>query len=125
MNPKTEAILEQVRILAQTYPDFEYTYNSNTTCQYNDGGDSKYPELCGCIIGQAARRAGIDTSDWDKIPNETKLLSPGIRCLITDRLGEDRYSLEAEILSCIQSMQDIGTSWGKAYNKAIETAELG
>lgn len=125
MNPKTKTILEQVRILVQTYPDFVYSYNSNhySPCQYNDGGDPKYPKLCGCIIGQAARKAGIDTTNWDAIPNETNYLDTGIKSRIEDRLRENPYLPEADILSCIQDLQDQGIAWGEAYAKATTQTE--
>lgn len=122
MNPKTKAILDQVKILAQTYPDFVYAANHShySPCQYNAGGDPEHPELCGCIIGQAARKVGIDTSDWDAIPNETSYLDTGIKSRIEDRLRENPYLPEADILSCIQHLQDIGTPWGKAYAEAMD-----
>lgn len=123
MNPKTKAILDQVRILAQTYPDFVYPYSHNTMCKYNTGGDPEYPELSGCIVGQAARKVGIDTSDWDAIPNETIYLDTGIKSRIADRLREYQYSPEAEILSCIQHLQDQGVPWGEAYAEATDGAE--
>src|SRR5690554_2567607 len=123
-NPKTKAILEQVRILAQTYPDFVYShYDDGLRCKYNTGVNPKYPKLSGCIIGQAARKAGIDTSDWDEKPSDPDYSSTAIFIQIEIKVGEDTYSPEAEVLVRIQELQDIGTTWGKAYTKAMDEAE--
>ena len=97
---------QKVRELAAKYPDFVYQRPKISTCNNLLGGDPKYPDLKGCIIGQAVRACGYRITD-------TYSAAPVAALLRVLQVNEPVYWL-AEV----QSLQDSGYTWGYAVKRA-------
>lgn len=135
-----EALTREVSRLATTYPEFVYKYKSDvlsepsdSSCNYTRGGDRNYPELCGCIIGQACLNV-VDPNDRNVVklmlawadarggsPIDSLVHFPqyGESCVKVKFIGDlDYTSLLLGKLKDVQQSQDNGQPWGKALAKA-------
>lgn len=135
-----EDIFDKALELAKAYPDFKYageTDRYGNNCRYSRGGCDVYPQLTGCIVGQAiVQAAGIDKCDvvhaWFKQLDEDSPL--GITQLIhsviigdddcpfkfvAKRYADGRhsvYTLRRAITGLVnmQGVQDQGRLWEDA-----------
>lgn len=93
-----------VRQLAEEMPDFRYVKpHGAVNCSNLFGGDSKYPDHPGCIIGQAARRLGVKI-DHDQEDGDIGQLC---RHYAIDRSDDNRFRW----LEAVQTSQDGGCTW--------------
>lgn len=98
-------IIENIRKLAKAYPDFVYV-TDGVACSNTSGGDPKYPHLCGCIVGQALKLAGIEPPPFGtvwQLKHSLKL-----------KLSED----EVNWARCVQNKQDNMATWAEAVDAA-------
>jgi len=100
--------------LATKYPDFVYRPPSAATilgvlsgCSNLSGGDERYPDCKGCIVGQAVQNLGFTI---DPIYNRTPALG------LLRSLGLEIQSLHCELswFTYVQIDQDKGCTWGQA-----------
>lgn len=116
------AIVAEVRRLATEYPDFRYTTPSGAgPCSNLTGGDSKYPELEGCIIGQAVRNLGFEIpagcNVWTVDQLLSRLYDPNwqVQWGVTHR---DLRGKQLDWLITVQKAQDENISWAAAIQEA-------
>lgn len=107
---KAERLIWAIRDLATACPDFRYT-PSEGVCSNHRGGDSRYPEMCGCIVGQAFKRAFPDIEMKDGYA----------RHFLQDTLGVDAFT-EKQLgwVSTVQRGQDRRFTWSEAISNADE-----
>lgn len=108
---KLSALVAEVETLATEYPETRYA-SVNLRCYYHLGEAG--PGV-GCIVGQAAKRAGIGR-------HNVALAFEGDAVQWTKWLADDTIDLNVDTdlykagnwLSEIQTLQDEGKSWGAA-----------
>lgn len=137
-----EALAREVSRLATQYPEFVYKSGESTDpsdssssqiCNYTRGGDRSYPQLCGCIIGQACLNV-VDPNDrnvvklmlaWADVrgglPIDSLVNFPqyGESCVKVKFIGDLNYTSPLlGKLKDVQRNQDNGRPWGKALANA-------
>lgn len=100
-----------VRQLAEEMPDFQYVKPDEAlNCSNVAGGDAKYPDHPGCIIGQAAKRLGLTINEYHEQEDVEQLcLAYSIDCTDFKRF---------KWLATVQSNQDGGCPWQRAVDRA-------
>lgn len=88
-------------------------------CEYKSPKDGSPA----CLIGVVLASVGIPIADLDEV--DTELGSIGISELVQDGLLPDVDPEAAEVLSVAQMVQDKGSTWGAAYDAAVEAVERG
>lgn len=115
-------IVAEVRRLANEYPDFVYSLpHAAGTCDNVTGGDPKYPDLKGCIIGQAVRNLGFWIPECCRVWTVDQLLSRLHDANWQPKQGvahQDIRGLLLGWLTVVQSAQDEGVSWSEAVQAA-------
>lgn len=107
MKTKLSSLLWATGNLIRATPDFRYKpVYEGAVCEYNGGGDSKYPDQIGCIIGQAFRACG------EQLNGSQNYTTVGV-------LYSDTESPIVGFLGSIQTLQDSGKSWGEAWEIAL------
>jgi hypothetical protein len=101
---KIALLINEVEYLAKEYPDFLYKTPGSIGCSNVDGGCDKYPELKGCIVGQALQRLGVDLTEHPK--------SGIFNILISNRWVFTQA--QRSRLEDIQLAQDTGSTWSQA-----------
>ena len=110
-------IVTQVRELAAKYPKAQYHKEEGSAyCDYEFGTVTNGPDTPGCIMGQAVRLLGVDTSGWG-------------RGEIGPILEEEGYEFPADDsnmdwLLAVQQRQDSGVTWGEAIKLTDKTMEV-
>lgn len=115
------AVVSEVRRLATEYPDFVYRNGDEVVgCSNLEGGDTKYPHLEGCIIGQAVRNLGFEIPCICEEYNAARLLSHLYDETITcDAAPHPDLSPTAiEWLTDVQINQDASHPWRDAVSLA-------
>jgi hypothetical protein len=108
MNQKK--LIDEVRRLASKYPGFRYKGPNKFSSHYFEGGDSRYPEARGCIIGQALRNIG----------GQRYIPVDGAAGLCASELGLDGTEEEGFWLDDVQQYQVENRSWSTAIEMADE-----
>lgn len=105
MKPTTTQLLAECLKLAEEFPDFVYTADDETKGWSNNrGGDSRYPDNCGCIVGQAYKRL-----TGKALPPQQEYY--GIDSLLRyNVVGDSGTEVRKRIVS-IQSLQDRQETW--------------
>lgn len=114
-------LIENVRALANEYPDTVYTPIEGKSCFYlkGTGGDG-----CGCLIGQAAIRT--DPSCRSVLAKADNTRTGGSKPIldIISSIAEKYTENEADWLSLVQDGQDINKTWSCAVFDADENVSL-
>lgn len=128
-------IVEQVREVAATRPNFVYTAqdiqddtsNEYAGCGYA-GRERGSTKGVGCIVGQALQRLGLSKETLVAVEMDSPRASIG-SLIVEGRLpgvepaGPDRH--EVRWLSTVQSAQDMSNTWDAAVKIANdETGEV-
>lgn len=124
-------VVNEIKKLAAEMPDFVYVADpehkiGSTGCSYIYGGCNKYPEHCGCIVGQALKRLGIDVAEQ----HEDAPASLVLRYLgLSDRVGRFVHGANTMLrhsrwISVVQRQQDKGSSWSEAVEAADDFERL-
>lgn len=122
--PTLAMLIQEVKKLATGYPDFVYepdhnieeredATNTNSGCSNVHGGCGKYPDMCGCIIGQAVKRLGIHIDESFRFSPVGVLTSQ--YCKEIDSLDEHEL---LQWLQVVQSSQDAGLPWSDCVKEA-------
>jgi hypothetical protein len=98
--------LLNVKALVEKYPDFVYHPCQTGTCGNTTGGNPNYPELSGCIIGQAAAAAGAEFDDVNEFWSAPAVVDGPIELV--------------DVLRKIQNRQDVQCSWKDAWDITME-----
>lgn len=139
-----EDVFDKALELAEACPDFKYVStadNYGTNCRYTRGGCDTYPQLIGCIVGQAiVQAAGIDKRDavhtWlQEVDSQspagiTTLIEAAIdkrrNCQVTfvakryaDKRHSSAYVVRKAIagLGIMQRVQDHNRTWAEAVKE--------
>lgn len=117
------AVIREMRILAQKYPDFVYTDQTslNQECSYL-GASQRTPGIGQpCIVGQALTNLGVSRHALVRYEGSSAddliayLAFNGDAHAYTDDLSETLLAIDK-----VQELQDTGSSWGRAIT-ALDT----
>ena len=117
----TTDLINEVRSIAETYPDFEYNYQVPNhriyNCSYFPDTVKGHP-VRPCIIGQALINLRVPTRDLYEL--EATQDDTGIsEQILTETLRIDIDSPEdVDWLRTAQKRQDYGDTWSTAVNEA-------
>ena len=103
-----EKIVEEVRALAEKYPNAVYQH-VDSWCHNLKGKVDNGPDCEGCLIGQAVRNAGFMFPPCCE--------RDGARSLMY-KLGFDKDHSLSRWLGNVQTVQDGGHTWGVAVSVA-------
>jgi len=110
--PDLPLLIKEVRRLAKAYPDFVYVATASVICDNLTGGCDKYPELCGCIIGQAVRNLGFTvSSDLGSKAVDDLLCELGLGRRV---LHNKTNAFSGKWLAFVQTLQDAKRTWNDA-----------
>lgn len=124
MTTATE-LIQEVRKIAAERPDFIYGNQGVVTdlCSYFGravGDESGSP----CIIGQALKNLGVDTSRLKQAEGDYDD-GTGIDAALDEQFIELTYTVqEAQWLAKVQSSQDFGKPWAGAVEEADKWVTL-
>jgi len=111
----TADLIGEVRALAKEFP--KCVYDSSNGCRYTKGKCENGPDSEGCIIGQAAVRAGGDLTKFEDYTTQ------GIKHILHHcNIVENRK--EYWWLNEVQKHQDDGTTWEYAVKVADATCPI-
>jgi ribosomal protein L7/L12 len=113
-----EAIIAKVRELAEEEPDHVYQRVDNQCLYVHKSGEGDYIPDSGCIIGQAAVRAGFTYDEVDHQNTSAWSLVGG------DHLNLGGSDEQVRWLGAVQSEQDCGTPWSRAVMLADKNTPL-
>jgi len=106
MKPTTSQLYAECQKLAEELPNFLYEPEDLAIgCSNTQGGDGRYPDNCGCIVGQAFKRL-----TGELVPEQHDLAE--VTSLISYKVVQHDSCLE-EIKS-LQAKQDDGYTWAVA-----------
>lgn len=108
MKPTSTQVLAECLKLAAEFPDFLYKMDDQVQgCSNNRGGDPRYPDNCGCIVGQAYKRL-----TGNALPDRQEYF--GIGSLVRFDFITDTTTQVLDHLLYLQRLQDKGKTWGQA-----------
>jgi len=118
MIPTCYKLLQACKELVEEFPDFVYSkpYRDSTTCSYTLGGDARYPDNVGCIVGQAYKRlTGKDVPDAYDDASVADLVGSSLLAIGKTDVENEKF-LNKLIL--IQERQDLGERWVDSMDAA-------
>ena len=109
-NITTQDLIDEVRKIAKEMPDFVYATAFTKGCSYFGRQIGDPTGQC-CIMGQAFKNLGVDTSKIDESHEGVSTVGG----LILDNLIPVTYlnNSQVEWLDNVQRLQDEGFSWGE------------
>ena len=109
-----DALVQAVRDLAKESPENIYLPAlSGENCRYSTGQCDN--GSCGCIVGQALARIGLDPASFEEMgnsPSASKVVGA-----LSGKWGPGTW------LRCVQQAQDSGRRWAIAIEVADEQGE--
>lgn len=116
----TMDILEEVKVLAKSKPDYVYLApDPDQFCSYVGGTDGT-GEGHGCIVGQALMRHGVSMEDLVEV--EGTYAGHAVMVLLGLDPGTPVMGGRGarDFLNAVQMFQDEGCQWGEALEEALE-----
>jgi len=117
-------LVEAIRQVAATEPDFIYDGDGNDSCNYAPNASNR----CGCIVGEALHLLGVPRERLralDLIGHETAI---GWGCpQVARELGDlvEPAALDSDWVQCVQVEQDKGSAWADAVLTADQQCREG
>ncbi len=116
-------LIEAVRYVADTEPEFVYTREGVWTCTYRPSS----PNHCGCIVGEALVHLGVPVALLEQLDQRAYTYSDaawgaaGTALILQAVVAPE--ALFSKWVKQVQYYQDQGRSWGMAVRMADEKAE--
>jgi hypothetical protein len=109
-------IIENVRDLAEQYPDAVYRSGMHGLCSYTSGKAENGPDGEGCLLGQASISSFFE--DYDLSLNERVMVHSVICKLEREGLLKDVTDQKVKWLKEVQYYQDRRNTWSEAVRGA-------
>lgn len=112
-NITTQDLIDEVRKIAKEMPDFVYATPFTKGCSYFGRQIGDPTGQC-CIMGQAFKNLGVDTSEIGETHEGVSTVGE----LIMDSLIPVTYLNYSQVnwLNNVQRLQDEGFSWGESVS---------
>lgn len=118
MRPTVKKLFKECQKLVEEFPDFIYsrTDSAATSCSNTLGGDERYPDNSGCIIGQAYKRlTGVDVPGGYDDACVADLAGGN---LLANGKSTTKTKMYLDKLAILQVWQDRGEKWVDSMNAA-------